>query len=66
MECTNFKSTVIRVHPPHGSVRAPVEGILLLPSREENAEKLYLGRISINDTDRNNHYIGTSRKPKNP
>ena len=41
-ECTNFKSTVIRVHPPHGSVRAPVEGILLLPSREENAEKIPL------------------------
>ena len=37
-----------------------------MASDKENAEKLYLGRISINDTDRNNHYIGTSRKPKNP
>jgi len=32
----NLSYQVIRVHPPHGDVKAPVEGILILPSESRN------------------------------
>lgn len=32
----NLSYQVIRVHPPHGDVKAPVEGILILPSGSKN------------------------------